>query len=178
MALWNVAVTANLWWSNGESSSPHQHLSLQSTTNPASTSDGPSAQSSDTPQCWQVSRPVAPLKTRYDIARLCEKEGLTIGVELGLQNGNFAHQNLLNWPSCERYYMVDLWAPLEVRYSNSTAVHTAESTTLQKNGTCSPAPTPATLWFAQHGVCTVHISSPATTVWCVMLRHARLWDDI
>jgi hypothetical protein len=66
-------------------------------------------------KCQLVSRPIPPLKTRYDIARLCEKEGLDIGVELGVRNGNFARQNLLNWPSCQRCYMVDLWAPMEVR---------------------------------------------------------------
>jgi hypothetical protein len=122
----------------GLSSIPQQHPIpglVDSTSTSTKTAGIPSAEkterisertSSDTPHCRHVSKPIPPLKTRYDIARLCEEEGLKTGVfihscyvtktgvELGVQNGNFAKQNLLNWPSCERYYMVDLWAPLEV----------------------------------------------------------------
>lgn len=35
---------------------------------------------------------------------------LQIGVELGVQKGKYALKMLESWPSCERYYLVDLWA--------------------------------------------------------------------
>lgn len=112
-----VLLTVNLWLTRGWSSSPQQQLTTTITSKPVHAADA----SLGTLQCQHVSKPIPPLKTRYDIARLCEEEGLHIGVELGVQNGNFAHQNLLNWPSCERYYMVDLWAPLEVRQATHSS---------------------------------------------------------
>jgi predicted O-methyltransferase YrrM len=35
---------------------------------------------------------------------------MRVGVELGVQKGEFAAHMLAGWPSCTRYYLVDLWA--------------------------------------------------------------------
>ncbi|PNW76691.1 hypothetical protein CHLRE_11g467900v5 [Chlamydomonas reinhardtii] len=51
----------------------------------------------------------APPKTRQDLGALLEKLGLKTGVELGVQRAHFAAHTLNTWPSCTRYYLVDIW---------------------------------------------------------------------
>lgn len=71
-------------------------------------------------------KPIPPFKTRFELAGILNREGLTTGVELGVQRGGFAKHNLRNWPSCKRYVLVDLWAH-QANYRDSanfgTAVH-------------------------------------------------------
>eukprot|EP00667_Euglena_gracilis_P017570 EG_transcript_18523 len=50
---------------------------------------------------------------REQIGALLEAENLTVGAELGVQEGLFAAQTLSQWPACRRYYLVDLWRPQE-----------------------------------------------------------------
>lgn len=51
-----------------------------------------------------------PLKNRLLMGQLLEAEGFTTGAELGVQKGWFANQTLSTWPSCRKYYLVDIWA--------------------------------------------------------------------
>jgi Methyltransferase domain len=51
------------------------------------------------------------LKSRLDLANVCELKGFKVGVELGVQRGLFAAEILKRWPSAEHYHLVDLWAP-------------------------------------------------------------------
>ena len=53
------------------------------------------------------------LMHRNFIATLCEKLGYKIGAELGVMDGLFSHNILMRWPSNEKYYLIDIWAPLE-----------------------------------------------------------------
>ncbi|KAG2429484.1 hypothetical protein HXX76_010721 [Chlamydomonas incerta] len=50
-----------------------------------------------------------PPKTRNDLGALLEKLGLKTGIELGVQRAHFAAHTLHTWPSCTRYYLVDIW---------------------------------------------------------------------
>lgn len=50
------------------------------------------------------------LAHRNQIAVICEQLGFKVGVELGVQRGIFAKNNLLHWPSNEKYYLIDVWA--------------------------------------------------------------------
>lgn len=54
---------------------------------------------------------LAPIKTRIDLGELLEKERFEVAVELGVQRGLFAAELLKRWPSCKKYYLIDLWAP-------------------------------------------------------------------
>ncbi len=53
--------------------------------------------------------PVPTFKLRWDLGHILEKEGMTSGVELGVQRGIFSAEILDRWPSCKRYVLVDLW---------------------------------------------------------------------
>ena len=52
-------------------------------------------------------------KHREDLASILEKEGLTIGAELGVQEGIFANLNLVKWRRAKRYTLVDVWAQID-----------------------------------------------------------------
>jgi hypothetical protein len=52
-----------------------------------------------------------PIKSRGELPKLLETEGHEVGVELGVQRGNFAAETLRLWPRCKKYYLVDIWAP-------------------------------------------------------------------
>jgi hypothetical protein len=54
---------------------------------------------------------IPPVKTLLDIVTILQREGMQVGVELGVQRGHFAAQILSGWLTCKRYYLVDLWAP-------------------------------------------------------------------
>lgn len=41
---------------------------------------------------------------------LLEEEGCHVGAEIGISQGVFAARTLGQWPSCTRYYAIDLWA--------------------------------------------------------------------
>ena len=57
---------------------------------------------------------VPPAMFRGDYSGLLEQDGgFKVGVELGVQRGGYALHMLNTWPSCQRYYLVDLWAPQE-----------------------------------------------------------------
>lgn len=61
-------------------------------------------------QCGQI---LLPLDTRGKLATFLESEKAKIGVELGVQNGNFAETILRQWQHNTQYYLIDIWAPLE-----------------------------------------------------------------
>ena len=60
--------------------------------------------------CGQM---LLPLDTRGKLATFLQSEKAKIGVELGVQNGNFAETMLHQWSHNVKYYLVDIWAPLE-----------------------------------------------------------------
>jgi hypothetical protein len=60
-----------------------------------------------------IIKPISPIMYRKDIGFLLESENLKIGAEIGVQKGEFAHQILSIWTSCERYYLVDSWKSQE-----------------------------------------------------------------
>lgn len=47
--------------------------------------------------------------TREDIVYYLESEGFKTAIELGVQRGEFAVHNLLHWPTCQEYSLVDIW---------------------------------------------------------------------
>eukprot|EP00667_Euglena_gracilis_P019843 EG_transcript_21334 len=56
---------------------------------------------------------MAQLTTRLQIGEFLEDENMTVGAELGVLQGGFANHTLSHWPSCKRYYLVDIWGPLK-----------------------------------------------------------------
>ena len=54
-----------------------------------------------------------PLDTRGKLATFLESEKAKVGVELGVQNGNFAETMLHQWSHNVKYYLIDIWAPLQ-----------------------------------------------------------------
>eukprot|EP00197_Chlamydomonas_leiostraca_P004665 CAMPEP_0202866250 /NCGR_PEP_ID=MMETSP1391-20130828/7284_1 /ASSEMBLY_ACC=CAM_ASM_000867 /TAXON_ID=1034604 /ORGANISM="Chlamydomonas leiostraca, Strain SAG 11-49" /LENGTH=268 /DNA_ID=CAMNT_0049546183 /DNA_START=279 /DNA_END=1082 /DNA_ORIENTATION=+ len=51
-----------------------------------------------------------PPSTRDKLGAMLESMGgFHVGVELGVQRGLFAKQMLQTWPSCSKYYLVDIW---------------------------------------------------------------------
>ena len=52
-------------------------------------------------------------KRRDDLASILENEGLTIGAELGVQEGIFANTNLALWKRAKRYTLVDVWLHID-----------------------------------------------------------------
>lgn len=60
--------------------------------------------------CGQI---LLPLDTRGKLANFLQSEKAKVGVELGVQNGNFAETILHQWRHNVKYYLVDIWAPLE-----------------------------------------------------------------
>ena len=61
-------------------------------------------------QCQQL---LPPLDTRNAMGTILEAEQAQVGVELGVQTGLFAATTLQHWTCNKKYYLVDIWAPLE-----------------------------------------------------------------
>ena len=51
--------------------------------------------------------------TREDLGHVAEREGLTVGAELGVHRGEFARELLSKWPSVENFALVDVWKRLD-----------------------------------------------------------------
>jgi hypothetical protein len=51
--------------------------------------------------------------SRYELGAEAERRGYKTGVELGVQTGVFAEYALKTWPSCQTYYLVDIWRTQE-----------------------------------------------------------------
>jgi hypothetical protein len=66
-------------------------------------------------------KPIKPIETRNMIAHVLQEEGMKVGAELGVQQGLFSEHNLNIWKSCERYYLVDVWAQ-QVNYKDGANV--------------------------------------------------------
>ena len=64
---------------------------------------------------------IPPMQSRNTIGALLEREGMTIGAELGVHAGLFAAKTLAAWKSAREYHLVDLWAPL-ANYNDSSAM--------------------------------------------------------
>ncbi|KAJ3034762.1 hypothetical protein HDV00_004740 [Rhizophlyctis rosea] len=58
-------------------------------------------------------KPIEPIKSQLDIARLLEEEEFETGIEIGVQAGVFAEHNLKHWPNCRQYILVDIWKQQE-----------------------------------------------------------------
>lgn len=58
-------------------------------------------------------KPIVPIRSRDEIPEVINRENFTVGAELGVRVGEFAEHVLNNWPTVERYYLVDLWAQQE-----------------------------------------------------------------
>ena len=57
-----------------------------------------------------MSKALAPIETREVMGDFLEKEGFTVGAELGVQQGVFSLMVLNQWKSCKKYILVDAWA--------------------------------------------------------------------
>lgn len=60
-----------------------------------------------------MKKPIRVIENRGMIATILQEEGMKVGAELGVQRGLFAEHNLKFWTSCEKYYLVDVWAQQE-----------------------------------------------------------------
>jgi hypothetical protein len=84
--------------------------------------------------------PVPVFGLREELGALLELEAPGgSGVELGVQRGVFARATLSGWPSCARYVLVDLWAPLE-NYVDQANVGTAEQNAIMAEALAATAP--------------------------------------
>jgi len=68
---------------------------------------------------------VPTFKHREQLAETLQKEGLKIGVELGVQRGLFTKDILGTWKSAEEYTLVDLWGH-QANYKDSANVKQSE----------------------------------------------------
>jgi hypothetical protein len=50
---------------------------------------------------------------RNHLGDILQQEQMTLGVELGVQEGYFSNELLTRWSSCKEYHLVDVWAPQE-----------------------------------------------------------------
>lgn len=75
--------------------------------------------------CYSCGNPINPPKSRDEIGKILEYEGHKIGVELGVQYGNFANRILQDWKSFEKLYLVDIWMQLD-NYIDSANVNNTE----------------------------------------------------
>lgn len=65
-----------------------------------------------------------PVRKRDDIAReILEPEQMRVGVELGVRQGEYAAILLKDWPACELYVLVDLWAQQDNYLDGSNRAH-------------------------------------------------------
>lgn len=71
------------------------------------------------------------IEHRNDIVKLCDKLNLKTGIELGVQRGEFAANNLNNWKSCTSYILVDIWAN-QINYIDSANVNNDEQDLILK----------------------------------------------
>jgi Methyltransferase domain len=69
-------------------------------------------------------KPVPIVHKRNDIGKLIQSEGFKSGIEVGVLAGLFARITLQDWPSCERYVLVDAWRHLE-NYQDSANTDSA-----------------------------------------------------
>ena len=54
-----------------------------------------------------------PLVSRIKLANILESEQAHVGVEVGVQRGEFAQTMLQSWSHNTKYYLVDIWEPLD-----------------------------------------------------------------
>ena len=64
----------------------------------------------DTEKCQQ---PLPLLDSRDTLGSVLEAEQAQVGIELGVQTGMFAAATLQQWSCNKKYYLVDIWAPME-----------------------------------------------------------------
>eukprot|EP00798_Chlamydomonas_sp_ICE-L_P000371 gene371-1759_t len=76
---------------------------------------------------------LVPPPSREDFGRMLESlGGFKVGVELGVQRGNFARHMLNTWPSAEKYYLVDLWAQQENYVDGANVDNRAQEEIMQR----------------------------------------------
>jgi len=54
-----------------------------------------------------------PMKHRLELGARLEAEGHKVGAELGVKEGYFSRDTLVNWPSATEYVLVDLWSNID-----------------------------------------------------------------
>ena len=59
---------------------------------------------------------------RDDLGRLLDDLNLSVGAELGVQEGIFANITLSNWTKCKKYYLIDVWRQLDSLYMDQANV--------------------------------------------------------
>jgi Methyltransferase domain len=62
------------------------------------------------------------LETRDDIGAFLECRGLQTGAEVGVQYGGNSRVTLGDWPSCTKFYLVDLWKHQDNYHDNANFV--------------------------------------------------------
>ncbi|CAG9463178.1 unnamed protein product [Pedinophyceae sp. YPF-701] len=66
------------------------------------------------------------LRTRSEIPAWLDSLGLKTGAEVGVFRGEFSRTMLQGWTSCERYIMIDPWAPM-ANYFDTTSSNDASA---------------------------------------------------
>ena len=112
---------------------------IASTSTPIQTAAGTRANIAPTARKGLCGQILLPLDTRGKLATFLESEKAKVGVELGVQNGNFAETILHQWPHNAKYYLVDIWAPLE-NYIDAANVGTQVTACYQYNTHASLSP--------------------------------------
>lgn len=75
---------------------------------------GGGSAASAAPSCCRYVKPIPYLEDRDAIGRLLEEEeGMTRGIELGVQRGAYAETILGQWTKCKQYTLVDVWGQQE-----------------------------------------------------------------
>lgn len=96
-----------------------------------------------------VTKYIPPIKTRAELGKLLSSEELTVGVELGVQQGLFAMETLKTWHTCKRYYLVDLWAP-QAHYKDHANVGTEAQEDAMRKARLNLAPWSAKLSWVRN----------------------------
>lgn len=74
---------------------------------------------------------LANVKDRSELAGICEKLKLSVGVELGVKYAEFAEHNLQVWKSCKRYILVDIWNHLDNYVDSANVLDTEQEKIFQ-----------------------------------------------
>lgn len=56
-----------------------------------------------------IHKPIPTLQRRNELGDMLEHDGLKVGLEIGVQCGLYSEIILSKWPSCEKYFLVDVW---------------------------------------------------------------------
>jgi hypothetical protein len=63
--------------------------------------------------------PVTVPPERNLLGTMLDQLDLKVGIEIGVQRGEYAEELLSLWKSCKKYYLIDVWAPQEVYFDGA-----------------------------------------------------------